>query len=113
MGRQRWRTENPTVERLTCGCKIIWYPGSDITPGLLRCALHRSVSDLLAACKNLLNWSDRRYHGISVIAWQCTLCDGLSPDSGGPETIIHAKGCPVPQVEAAIAKAEPKESPDA
>jgi len=70
--------------------------------------------DLLATCKNLLNWSYRRYHGISVMAWQCTLCDGLSPDSGEPETIVHAKGCPVPQVAAAIAKAEPKEiAPDA
>jgi hypothetical protein len=64
-----------------------------------------AVTDLLAACENLLNWSDRRYHGMSVLAWQCVLCHGLSPDSTGPEAIVHVEGCPVPQAEAAIAKA--------
>ena len=85
MGMERWRTESPTVETLICGCKIIWHPGTHIPPLLLRCALHRSVSDLLAACK--------------AVAADLGERGRVRPPA--MELLIDA-----------IAKAEPKEAPD-
>ena len=91
MGLERWRIEDPTIDRLTCGCEIIWYPGSHISPGLLRCALHRSVSDLLTACKATIDAMIRYRDG------------GEDGDFWNEATVMG---------RAAIAKAEPKQAPD-
>ena len=96
MGLERWRTESPTVETLTCGCKILWHPDSHIPPGLLRCARHQSVSVLLAACKALL------------------LADAHANQDDYPiEVTLQEVDAAYKLMHAAIAKAEPKEAPDA
>ena len=106
MGLERWRTQSPAVETLTCGCKIIWHPGTHIPPGLLRCALHRSVSVLLAACRKLVEHT--YFQPVNPSQWACRVCHGWQ---WRRKDIIHSDWCPVPDAEAAIAKAESEQTP--
>jgi len=97
MDEERWRRELPTLETLTCGCKIVWHPDTHIPPGLLRCALHRSASELLKACKVLVR-EDGHY-------LKCPCPPGYDHMYMPHNQTVRL----CTQLRAAIAKAEPKE----